>query len=143
MRAFLANKHFLINFKIGVPLVGGRNYSTAFVPTASFACDTNYSGLYGPAYPDLQETDERRRGRYPIEVHIHYSAPLSKWNCKIWELQALTGNFFLGSSYIRAVLFIKNIGAAAERVRVHGDWYVNNYALDISPISNEGRYYTQ
>jgi hypothetical protein len=50
---------------------------------------------------------------------------------------------FLGSSYIRAVLFIKNIGAAAERVRVHGDWYVNNYALDISPISNEGRYYTQ
>ncbi len=45
------------------------------------------------------------------------------------------------TSYIRSILFIKNIGNTVERVRLYGDWRTNDFAIDRSPV-NGGRYYT-
>lgn len=46
------------------------------------------------------------------------------------------------TSYIRSVVFIKNVGSSTQRVNLFGDWYMYSYPARISPL-NSGRYYTR
>lgn len=47
-----------------------------FVPTASFTCQSDTSAVWGPAYPDSRQEDNRPRGRFQnIQVYSHYSIP--------------------------------------------------------------------
>lgn len=46
------------------------------------------------------------------------------------------------TSYIRQILFVKNTGASPQRFALTADCYTDDYGADISPIENDGRYYT-